>query len=46
MILELLERVFTTVPIGPAIQALYSSHDVADNMHCPERRLAANLEHI
>ena len=27
------QKRFTTIPIGPVIQSLYSSHDVADRMH-------------
>ena len=36
---------FTTVPIGPVIQAFYGSRDTADHMHYLERRLAANVDH-
>ena len=32
-------RCFTTIPIGPVIQAFYGSCDVAEHMHSLERRL-------
>jgi hypothetical protein len=38
------QRRFTTVPIGPVIQAFYGSRDIAEHMHYLERRLAANVE--
>jgi hypothetical protein len=38
------QKRFTTIPIGPVIQSLYSSHDVADRMHYLERKLADNVE--
>lgn len=37
---------FTTIPIGPVIQAFYGSRDVADHMHYLERRLAANADQL
>jgi hypothetical protein len=40
------QKRFTTVPIGPVIQAFYGSRDVADMMHYLERRLATNSEQI
>ena len=40
-----LQVVFTTVPIGSVIQALYSSPDTADQMHYLERLFSANAEH-
>ena len=36
---------FTTVPIGPVIQALYGSHDMAEHMHYLERSLSENADH-
>ena len=38
-------RRFTTIPIGPVIQAFYGSRDVAEHMHYLERRLAMNVEY-
>ncbi|KAH8987488.1 hypothetical protein EDB86DRAFT_2808890, partial [Lactarius hatsudake] len=35
---------FSTVPIGPVIQAFYGSHEIAEQMHYLERKLAENLE--
>ena len=35
---------FTTLPIGPVIQAFHGSHELADNMHYLERALTANTE--
>jgi hypothetical protein len=40
------QKCFTTVLIGPVIQAFYGSCDVADMMHYLERRLATNSEQI
>ena len=40
------QRRFSTVPIGPVIQALYGSCEIADHMHYLERRLARNVEHV
>ena len=40
------QRRFSTVPIGPVIQALYGSREIADHMHYLERRLARNVEHV
>jgi hypothetical protein len=37
---------FTTIPIGPVIQAMYSSRNIADSMHYLERKLVDNLEHV
>jgi hypothetical protein len=37
---------FTTIPIGPVIQAFYRSRDTADKMHYLERRLAANADQL
>ena len=38
------QKRFTTVPMGPVIQAMYGSQEVADSMHYLERRLADNLD--
>ena len=38
------QKCFTTIPMGPIIQAMYSSQNVADYMHYLERTLAENLE--
>ena len=38
------QKRFTTVPMGPVIQAMYSSQTVADSMHYLERMLVENLE--
>jgi hypothetical protein len=35
---------FTTIPIGPVIQAFYGSRDIAEHMHYLEKKLAENLE--
>ena len=40
------QKQFSTIPIGPVIQALYSSHDIAEHMHYLEQRLAQNMEHV
>ena len=37
------QKRFTTIPMGPVIQALYSSREVADSMHYLERKLTENL---
>jgi hypothetical protein len=34
------------MPIGPVIQALYGSHEIAEKMHYLKRRLAQNVEHV
>jgi hypothetical protein len=34
---------FTTVPIGPVLQAFYGSHEITDQMHYLERKLAENM---
>jgi hypothetical protein len=39
------QKRFTTIPIGPVIQAMYGSRGVADSMHYLERKLTDNLEH-
>ena len=36
---------FTTIPIGPILQAMYSSREIASCMHYLERKLAENVEH-
>jgi hypothetical protein len=38
------QRCFTTIPIGPVIQAFYGSHDMAEHMHYLERLLTANAD--
>ena len=38
------QKRFTTILIGPVIQAMYSSRSVADSMHYMERTLADNVE--
>ena len=38
------QKRFTTIPIGPVIQAMYSSRVIADSMHYMERKLADNVE--
>ena len=38
------QQTFATIPIGPVIQALYGSHNIADQMHYLERRLAQNAD--
>jgi hypothetical protein len=35
-----------TIPIGPVIQALYGSREIAEHMHYLERRLAQNMEYV
>ena len=35
---------FTTVPIGPIIQAFYGSRDIAEQMHYLERALSVNAD--
>jgi hypothetical protein len=40
------QKQFTTIPIRPVIQAMYSSHGVADCMHYLERKLVDNVEHL
>jgi hypothetical protein len=37
------QRRFTTMPIGPVIQAFYGSREVTERMHYLETRLAENL---
>ncbi|KAH8996454.1 hypothetical protein EDB86DRAFT_2778691, partial [Lactarius hatsudake] len=32
------QKRFTTIPVGPIIQALYSSHELADSMHYLEKK--------
>ncbi|KAH8982016.1 hypothetical protein EDB92DRAFT_1759692, partial [Lactarius akahatsu] len=32
------QKCFTTIPVGPVIQALYSSHKLADKMHYLEKK--------
>ena len=39
------QKRFTTVPIGPVIQALYSSLEVSESMHYLENKLTENLAH-
>ena len=36
---------FTTIPIGPVLQVMYSSQEIASCMHYLERKLAENVEH-
>ena len=38
------QKRFTTVPMGPVIQAMYGSQEVADSMHYLEKRLAEKLD--
>jgi hypothetical protein len=38
------QKHFTTIPMGPVIQAMYGSQEVADSMHYLERTLADNVE--
>ena len=38
------QKRFTTVPMGPVIQALYGSQEVAESMHYLERKLEENLD--
>jgi hypothetical protein len=40
------QKRFTTIPIGPVIQAMYSSCNIANSMHYLERKLVDNLEHV
>jgi hypothetical protein len=40
------QRRFSTIPIGPVIQALYGSREIAEHMHYLERRLARNVEYV
>ena len=35
---------FTTLPIGPVIQAFYGSHEIAGHMHYLGKALSANIE--
>jgi hypothetical protein len=37
------QKRFTTIPMGPVIQAMYGSREVAESMHYLERKLAANV---
>jgi hypothetical protein len=37
---------FTTVPIGPVLQAFYGSHEIADQMHYLEHKLAENMNKV
>ena len=37
------QKRFSTIPIGPVIQALYGSCELAEHMHYLERKLAENL---
>ena len=39
-------RQFTTIPIGPVLQALYMSPETAEDMHYLEKRLAKIEEHL
>ena len=39
------QKRFSTIPIGPIIQALYGSRELAEHMHYLERALAENLKH-
>ncbi|KAH9050331.1 hypothetical protein EDB87DRAFT_1696966 [Lactarius vividus] len=39
------QKRFTTIPVGPVIQALYSSHELAEKMHYLEKKLAENSDH-
>ena len=38
------QKQFLTVPIGPVIQAFYSSHEIPEKMHYLEQKLSENLE--
>ena len=40
------QKRFSTIPVGPVIQALYGSRDIAEHMHYLEQRLAQNVEHV
>ena len=40
------QKRFSTIPVGPVIQALYGSCDIAEHMHYLEQRLAQNVEHV
>lgn len=40
------QRRFTTIPIGPVIQAFYGSRETADQMHYLERSLASNVDRV
>jgi Transposase family tnp2 len=40
------QKRFTTIPIGPVIQSMYSSPGVAGYMHYLERKLADNVERL
>ena len=37
------QKQFSTIPIGPVIQAFYGSREVAEHMHYLEKKLAENL---
>ena len=37
---------FTTVPIGPVIQAFYGSREIASHMHYLERSLSVNSDRV
>ena len=39
------QKCFTTIPIGPVIQVMYSSQVIVDSMHYMERKLTNNVEH-
>src|SRR6266702_4656476 len=39
------QRRFSTIPIGPVVQALYGSHEIAEQMHYLEQKLAENLNY-
>ena len=38
------QKRFSTIPMGPVIQAMYSSRTVAESMHYLERKLADNVD--
>jgi hypothetical protein len=38
------QKCFSTVPIGPIIQAFYRSREIAEQMHYLEQKLAENIE--
>ena len=40
------QKCFTTIPMGPVVQAMYGSCNIADSMHYLERKLADNVDHV
>lgn len=39
------QKRFSTIPIGPVIQSLYQSPDMASHMHYLEKAIAHNVEY-